>query len=162
MSQTGGSCQAEIGGRLSRQRSSSLFTRTFQNGTLRSYEIYVVSLSLSDNLNVGAPMAIKRIWHGWTTLENADEYQTLLHNEIFPGIEAKDISGYQSIELLRFEVGDEVEFVTIMTFDSLQNVVDFQGENYSRCYVPDAAQKVLKRWDETSAHYETVEYRNYQ
>jgi hypothetical protein len=132
------------------------------SGTLRSYEIFVVSLSPSDNLNMGVPMAIKRIWHGWTTLENADEYQALLHHEIFPGIEAKDISGYQSIELLRFEVADEVEFVTIMTFDSLQNVIDFQGENYSRCYVPDAAQKVLKRWDETSAHYETVEYRNYQ
>jgi antibiotic biosynthesis monooxygenase (ABM) superfamily enzyme len=107
-------------------------------------------------------MAIKRIWHGWTTPQNADEYQTLLHNEIFPGIEAKNISGYQSIELLRCEVGEEVEFVTIMTFDSLQNVIDFQGENYNRCYVPDAAQKVLKRWNETSAHYDTVEYRNYQ
>jgi len=107
-------------------------------------------------------MAIKRIWHGWTTPQNADEYQTLLHNEIFPGIEAKNISGYQSVELLRCEAGDEVEFVTIMTFDSLQNVIDFQGENYNRCYVPDAAQEVLKRWDETSAHYDTVEYRNYQ
>lgn len=107
-------------------------------------------------------MTIKRIWHGWTTLDNADEYQTLLHNEIFPGIEAKNISGYQSIELLRFKVGDEVEFVTIMTFDSLQNVIDFQGEDYSLSYVPDAAQLVLKRWDEKSSHYETIEYRNYQ
>ncbi len=105
-------------------------------------------------------MAIKRIWHGWTTHENADKYQNLLDNEIFPGIEAKGISGYQSIELLRLDVGDEVEFVTIMTFDSLHNVIDFQGENYSRCYVPDAAQMIPKRWDETSAHYETVEYRN--
>ncbi len=107
-------------------------------------------------------MAIKRIWHGWTTPQNADVYQELLHNEIFPGIESKKIPGYQSIELLRLELGDEVEFVTIMTFDSLQNVIDFQGENYSRCYVPDAAKKVLKRWDKTSAHYETIEYRNYQ
>ena len=107
-------------------------------------------------------MAIKRIWHGWTTPENADEYQTLLHNEIFPGIEAKSITGYQSIELLRCEVGDEVEFVTIMTFDSLQNVIDFQGADYSRCYVPDTAQLVLKRWDEKSTHYETIECRNYQ
>jgi hypothetical protein len=107
-------------------------------------------------------MAIKRIWHGWTKLEKADEYQTLLHNEIFPGIENKNIPGYQSIELLRLEGDDEIEFVTIMTFDSLQNVIDFQGENYTRCYVPDAAQKVLKRWDKESVHYETIEYRNYQ
>lgn len=38
-------------------------------------------------------MAIKRIWHGWTTLDNADEYQTLLHNEIFPGIEGASMNG---------------------------------------------------------------------
>ena len=107
-------------------------------------------------------MATKRIWHGWTTLENADTYQQLLHDEIFPGIEVKNIPGYQKIELLRMDLDDEVEFVTIMTFDSLQNVIDFQGEDYQKCYVPDAAQKVLKRWDQRSAHYETVETRNYQ
>lgn len=106
-------------------------------------------------------MAIKRVWHGWTTSDNADTYQQLLHDEIFPGIEAKEIPGYQSIELLRMDLDDEVEFVTIMTFDSLQNVIDFQGEEYARCYVPEAAQKVLKRWDQRSAHYEAIEYRNY-
>ncbi len=76
-------------------------------------------------------MAIKRVWHGWTTPENADKYQHLLHHEVFPGIEAKNIPGYQSIELLRRDVDDEVEFVTIMTFDSLQNIIDFPGEDYS-------------------------------
>lgn len=107
-------------------------------------------------------MATKRIWHGWTTPENADTYQQLLHDEVFPGIEVKNIPGYQKIELLRMDLDDEVEFVTIMTFDSLQNVIDFQGEDYQKCYVPDAAQKVLKRWDQRSAHYETIETRNYQ
>ena len=107
-------------------------------------------------------MTIKRIWHGWTTPENADLYETLLHNEVFPGIEAKNIPGYRSIELLRRDLGNEVEFITIMTFDSLQNVIDFQGENYQRCYVPDAAQKVLKRWDRISAHYESRVVRVYE
>jgi antibiotic biosynthesis monooxygenase (ABM) superfamily enzyme len=107
-------------------------------------------------------MAIKRVWHGWTTQENADKYQNLLHNEVFPGIEAKKIPGYQSIELFRREVGDEVEFVTTMTFDSLQNVIDFQGEDYEHCYVPDAAKLVLKRWDQVSAHYDTIEFRKYK
>ena len=106
-------------------------------------------------------MATKRIWHGWTTPENADAYQQLLHDEVFPGIEAKNIPGYRKIELFRRDLEDEVEFVTIMTFDSLQNVIDFQGEDYKRCYVPDAAQQLLKRWDLESAHYETIETRNY-
>ena len=107
-------------------------------------------------------MAIKRIWHGWTTPKNADKYQKLLYSEVFPGIEAKKISGYQSIELLRWELGDEVEFATIMTFDSWQHVINFQGEDYTRCYVPAAARLVLKRWDQVSVHYETIEYRKYQ
>ena len=106
-------------------------------------------------------MAIKRIWHGWTTKENSDKYQNILHNEVLPGIEAKNIPGYRKIEVLRIDLENEVEFVTIMTFDSLQNVIDFQGEDYKKCYVPDAAQKVLKKWDLETVHYELVETRNY-
>jgi len=106
-------------------------------------------------------MAIKRIWHGWTTRENADKYQNILNKEVLPSIEAKKIPGYKKIEVLRIEVETEVEFVTIMTFESLQNVIDFQGEDYKRCYVPDIAQKVLKRWDQESTHYELIETREY-
>ena len=51
----------------------------------------------------------------------------------------------------------EMEFITMMTFDSLESVIHFQGEDYERCYVPDVAQKVLARWDSRSAHYEVVE-----
>ena len=106
-------------------------------------------------------MAIKRIWHGWTTRENADTYENLLRDDVFPGIEAKKIPGYRSIELLRRDLGDEVEFITIMTFDALQNVIDFQGEDYRHAYVPDAARKVLRRWDQMSDHYEVKETRVY-
>jgi len=106
-------------------------------------------------------MTVKRVWHGWTTIQNADVYQSLLRNEVFPDIEAKNIAGYRSIELFRRDLDDEVEFVTIMTFDSLQSVIDFQGADYARCYVPDAAQRVLKRWDEYSVHYDAVESRVY-
>jgi antibiotic biosynthesis monooxygenase (ABM) superfamily enzyme len=104
-------------------------------------------------------VAIKRIWHGWTTPGNADVYQALLHDEVFPGIEALEIPGYRSMELLRRDLGDEVEFVTIMTFDSLQNVIDFQDEDYARSYVPDAAMRVLQRWEAVEAHYEAIERR---
>ena len=107
-------------------------------------------------------MPIKRIWHGWTTPENADVYEALLRSEVFPSIEAKSIPGYRSMELLRCERDDEVEFITMMTFDSLQSVIDFRGEDYQRAYVPDAARRVLSRWDQTSAHYELKEIRSYE
>jgi hypothetical protein len=107
-------------------------------------------------------MAIKRVWHGWTTREDAGRYQELLHNEVLPGIEAKGIGGYRKIEVLRIDRAEEVEFVTIMTFDALQNVIEFQGEDYRKCYVPEAARKLLARWDQESTHYELVETREYR
>jgi len=105
-------------------------------------------------------MAIKRIWHGWTTPENADSYHSVVRTIVEPGIAAKGIAGYGGLELLRKvqpqgEDGqEEVEFVTIMTFDSLDTIIKFQGENYTKAHVPDAAQKLLKRWDSHAEHYE--------
>ena len=107
-------------------------------------------------------MSVRRIWHGWTTLENADLYQELLHREIFPGIEAKEIEGYQSVELFRRDLKDEVEFMTLMTFDSIENVIDFQGPDYEKSYVPAAAQKLLSRWDKKASHFTTIEKRNFR
>lgn len=104
---------------------------------------------------------IRRIWHGYTTPENADAYERLLDTFVFPGIEAKKIPGYRSIEMLRRDAGDEVEFTTVMSFDSIDNVKAFQGENYEAAYVPAEARKLLKRWDERSTHHEVRQIRNY-
>jgi hypothetical protein len=103
-------------------------------------------------------MTIKRVWHGWTTLENAEAYWAVLRGEVIPGIEAKSIVGYRGIEVLRRDHESGVEFVTMMTFDSIQSVIDFQGEDYERCYVPDVAQAVLERWDLTAAHFEVQDH----
>ena len=104
---------------------------------------------------------IIRVWHGWTTPENADIYENLLKTEIFPGIAAKNVPGYRGIELLRRDVAGEVEFITQMRFDSLQSVKDFQGEDYETAYVPEKARAVLKRFDQRSQHYEIRERIDY-
>jgi len=62
---------------------------------------------------------ISRIWHGWTIPSDADKYEMLLKEESFVGIQNRHIRGFKSIQLLRRNVGNEVEFVTIMLFDSL-------------------------------------------
>ena len=104
---------------------------------------------------------IKRIWNGYTTPENADAYERLLDSFVFPGIEAKKIPGYRSIELLRREAGDEVQFTTVMSFDSLDNVIAFQGADYEAAYVPEEARKILKRWDQRSTHHQVLQTRMY-
>jgi len=98
---------------------------------------------------------ITRIWHGWTTHANAPAYENLLRDEIFKGIAAREIAGYRGISLCRREAGAEVEFVTIMWFDSIDAVRAFAGENYEVAVVPARARAVLSRFDPVSAHYET-------
>jgi len=97
---------------------------------------------------------IKRIWTGWTSREKADDYERLLREEVFPEIEAKGIQGYRGIELLRRTAGAEVEFVTIMSFESLDAVRQFVGTDYEAAYVPAGARRLLARFDERSRHYE--------
>ena len=104
---------------------------------------------------------IARIWHGWTTFENADNYERLLKEEIFPGIAARNVTGYQGIELLRRPLSTEVEFITIMWFESWEAVKQFAGEDYENAYVPAKAREVLARFDQRSQYYEVQEHLHY-
>ena len=97
---------------------------------------------------------IIRIWHGWTNPANADIYEELLLNEVIVGIRDRHMEGFRNIQVLRRELADEVEFVTTMSFDSLDAVRTFAGEDYEACVVPAAARRVLARFDERSQHYE--------
>jgi len=104
---------------------------------------------------------IARIWHGWTVPQNAEKYEALLREEIFVGIQNRRIPGFKSIQLLRRPIDDEVEFITIMVFDSLDAVREFAGEDYERAVVPEEARVVLSRFDQRSQHYEIkVERKN--
>ncbi len=100
---------------------------------------------------------ISRIWHGWTTKTNANTYENLLRTEIFEGIASRSIKGYRGIHLLRRDVPEGVEFITIMWFDSLDAVREFAGKDYEASVVPAAARKVLSKFDERSAHYDVIE-----
>jgi hypothetical protein len=97
---------------------------------------------------------IIRIWHGWTLPDNADTYEALLKEEIFVGIENRRIAGFHGIQLLRRDVGTEVEFVTIMRFESLTAVREFAGDDYEVAVVPPKARAVLAHFDDRSQHYE--------
>lgn len=106
---------------------------------------------------------IGRLWHGWTTNANADAYEKLLLTEVFPGIAAKEVAGYRGIRLLRRPLGpDEVEFLTIMFFDSWEAVRELAGEDYETAYVPPKARELLSRFDARSIHYEIRERLSYE
>ncbi len=99
---------------------------------------------------------ISRIWHGWTTPDDAPAYERLLLTEILPGIGAKGLPGYHGAHVLRRAADAEVEFVTILWFDSMDGVRALAGPEYEVAYVPSKARALLARFDARSQHYDTV------
>ena len=99
---------------------------------------------------------VMRYWRGWTTPSNADAYERIVSQDVLPSIAARGVPGYQGAYLLRRDAGGEVEFATVMVFDSLDAVRAFGGEDYETAYVPPAAREVLARFDEVSAHYDVL------
>lgn len=97
---------------------------------------------------------ITRIWHGYTSLKNAPVYEAMLKTEIFSGIREKKINGFKNIQLLTRSLGNEIEFVTIMWFDSLESVKEFAGDEYEKAVIYPAARPLLTRFDERAQHYE--------
>ena len=103
---------------------------------------------------------ICRIWHGWTSLENAPKYEAVVRGTVIPGIEARRIPGFLSIDLIQRPVEEGMEFATIMWFDDLESVSGFMGEDYEVAHVPEAARQVLSRFDERSQHSEILDHRD--
>lgn len=104
-------------------------------------------------------MVIARIWHGWTAPQDADAYESLLRSEIFPGILKRGIDGFRRIELFRAPIDDEVEFITVMWFESMAAIEAFAGADHETAVVPPKARALLKRFDSRSRHYEVRETR---
>ncbi|HEX2689785.1 MAG TPA: hypothetical protein VHN14_24370 [Kofleriaceae bacterium] len=97
---------------------------------------------------------ISRIWHAYTSPDNADAFEALLRDEIFEAIVRRQIAGYHGIELLRRDIAGEVEFTTIMWFDSINDVRTFSGDDYELAVVPPKARQLLARFDVRAAHHE--------
>jgi antibiotic biosynthesis monooxygenase (ABM) superfamily enzyme len=97
---------------------------------------------------------IARVWHGWTSPHNADAYEEFLRTKMFPSIHR--VPGYVGADLLRRDAGDEIAFVTITRFESLDAVRDFAGDDYEHAVIEPEARRLLSRCDERSAHYEVV------
>jgi hypothetical protein len=97
---------------------------------------------------------IARIWHGWTKPADAKAYEEMLHEEIFPSIAALKINGYRGAEFIR-ENGDEVEFVTLLRFDSMNAVNEFAGPDASKPVIFPKAEPLIMRMEQ-ARHYRVV------
>jgi heme-degrading monooxygenase HmoA len=108
---------------------------------------------------IGSGFMICRVWRGWTTKDNADAYERVVRGKVIPGIEARRIPGFRSIDLVRRERDHDVEFMTLMWFDTIDSVKAFMGADYETAHVPAQAQAVLADFDRRSAHYQVLDRR---
>jgi uncharacterized damage-inducible protein DinB/heme-degrading monooxygenase HmoA len=97
---------------------------------------------------------IGRVWHGWTSRENADAYESLLRTTIFPGIHR--VPGFRGAHLLRRDGPTESAFVTLTWFASQDAVRDFAGPDAEAAVISDAAHALLDRGDARATHYALV------
>ena len=95
---------------------------------------------------------IARIWHGWTKAADAKAYEKMLRDEIFPSISARKISGYDGAEFFVREDGNEVEFVTVLRFDSMDAVKEFAGADESTPVIFPKAETLITRMEQ-ARHY---------
>ena len=95
---------------------------------------------------------IARIWRGWTKPADAKAYEKLLRDEIFSSIAARKIEGYRGAELFVREAGDEVEFVTLLRFDSMDAVTEFAGADPSNPVIFPKAEALITRMEQ-ARHY---------
>ena len=91
---------------------------------------------------------IARIWRGWTKPADAKAYEKLLRDEIFPSIAAQKITGYRGAELFVRDDSDEVEFVTLLRFDSMDAVKEFAGPDASRPVIFPKAEALITRMEQ--------------
>jgi hypothetical protein len=102
-----------------------------------------------------------RVWRGWTTVGNAQSYDDYLQKELFPRLEREITQhGYRGYQLLRLVRGEEVEFMTMLWFESIDNVRAFAGENYEVPVISEKARSLLARHADRADHYELGGFRS--
>jgi len=98
---------------------------------------------------------IARVWRGWAdNIAAADLYEEFLRSSFLPSIHA--IEGYRGASVVRRLIGQEVEFMTITRFDSLEAIRKFAGEDYEAAHVAPRARELLSRFDARCQHFELV------
>jgi heme-degrading monooxygenase HmoA len=95
---------------------------------------------------------IARHWTGSTRRQDADAYERLLRETVLPGL--KNIEGYRGGYVLRRDLGDEVEFVVMNLFTSLDAVRAFAGPDYETAVFEPEAKRLLLRADPRALHYD--------
>jgi heme-degrading monooxygenase HmoA len=97
---------------------------------------------------------IARIWHGYTKPEHADAYEAMLKPELLPGL--SKVKGVRGSYLMRRNVGAEVEFITVIFWESVDSIRAVAGPDYETAVIPEERRQYLARYDSKASHFEVA------
>jgi heme-degrading monooxygenase HmoA len=97
---------------------------------------------------------VVRSWRGYGAFAEQEAYPRHLLETVRPKLER--LPGFRGLYLLRRHHPDEVEFLVLTLWDSMQAVRAFAGDQPEVAVVEAEARAALVRYDALVSHYEVV------
>jgi heme-degrading monooxygenase HmoA len=95
---------------------------------------------------------VVRVWKGYGTPEGVERYcREHLVQTVLPQLQALD--GFLAADVLVRSLGDEDEVVVATTWESIEAVKRFAGDDYERAVVEPVARRLLTRFDASASHF---------
>jgi heme-degrading monooxygenase HmoA len=98
---------------------------------------------------------IIREWRGRTTRARSSGYPEHFRNEVIPGL--RKIQGFLGASLSQRLSDDQVEFVVLTRWTSMEAIRAFAGPALEKAVVEPGAIAALTDYDATVRHYEVLE-----
>ena len=98
---------------------------------------------------------IIREWRGRAARSRIAEYPTHFRTNVVP--ELRNVPGFLGATLSKREAGEQIEFVVLTRWKSMEAVRAFAGADPDRAVVEPGAVAALNDYDHTVRHYEVIE-----
>lgn len=98
---------------------------------------------------------IIREWRGRTGRERVAEYARHFRSSVVPQL--REVRGFLGAFLSERRRGDQVEFLVLTRWTSMDAIRAFAGSDPERAVVEPGAAAALTDYDETVQHYEVLE-----
>jgi heme-degrading monooxygenase HmoA len=98
---------------------------------------------------------ISRQWSALCPKEKAEEYVEHLLSETFQTL--KTIRGFQKASILTREEKEDIQFLIITEWNSVEDIKAFAGEEVEQAVVPEKVKQMMIHYDEKARHFEIKE-----
>jgi len=97
---------------------------------------------------------VVRAWRGYSAVADAQAYPKHLLQRVRPKLE--QLQGFRGLYLLRHRGAEEIEYLVLTLWDSMEAVHAFAGQQPELAVVEPEARAALVRFDHTVRHYEVL------